>query len=166
MLTGDGKLRIALGSTSGSEFDSLCQPSTTFTADNGRGTVNGVKCTQGVTLHLTYHTSSVPASKCNAAGWDEIMEDCQTVQLTCGGSSERPCLCDEVRRPALSLARTFRRGAFRVCANLKRCFVLCRSARRSLTASTATASGSLTASPPPPSIASGDAQKPAVSFLF
>ena len=99
MLTGDGKLRIALGSTSGSEFDSLCQPSTTFTADNGRGTVNGVKCTQGVTLHLTYHTSSVPASKCNAAGWDEIMEDCQTVQLTCGGSSERPCLCDEVRRP-------------------------------------------------------------------
>ena len=99
MLTGDGKLRIALGSTSGSEFDSLCQPSTTYTDDNGRGTVNGVKCTQGVTLHLTYHTSSVPASKCNAAGWDEIMEDCQTVQLTCGGRAERPCLCDEVRRP-------------------------------------------------------------------
>ena len=67
MLAGDGKLRIALGSTSGSEFDSLCQPSTTYTDDNGRGTVNGVKCTQGVTLHLTYHTSSVPASKCNAA---------------------------------------------------------------------------------------------------
>ena len=56
-------------------FDSLCQPSTTYTGDNGRGTVNGVKCTQGVTLHLTYHTSSVPASKCNAAGWDETMED-------------------------------------------------------------------------------------------
>jgi len=99
VLAGDGKLRIALGSTSGSEFDSLCQPSTTYTDDNGRGTVNGVKCTQGVTLHLTYHTSSVPASKCNAAGWDEIMEDCQTVQLTCGGRAERPCLCDEVRRP-------------------------------------------------------------------
>ena len=59
--------------------------------------MNGFQCSQGVTLHMTYHSSGVT---CDAAGWNKVYDGCEMVQDTCGGKvglgNDMPCMCDEV----------------------------------------------------------------------